>query len=91
VLATALAFGKPTVLTDVGGFSEIAATGAGVLVPPDDPTALRGAMRELLADPTARERLASAARSAAAGPYSWDEAARRTTSLYRHLFGGRVR
>ena len=37
VLATALAFAKPTVLSDVGGFGEVAAQGAAVLVPPDDP------------------------------------------------------
>ena len=34
VLATALAFGKPSVLTDVGGFREVADAGAARLVPP---------------------------------------------------------
>ena len=34
VLATALAFGKPTVVSDVGGFGEVAAAGAARLVPP---------------------------------------------------------
>ncbi len=87
VLATALAFGKPVVLSDIGGFGEVAATGAGRLVPPDDPAALRAALQELLADPAARERLATAAAAAAAGPYSWTEAARRTLSLYRSLTG----
>jgi glycosyltransferase involved in cell wall biosynthesis len=85
VLATALAFGKPTVLTDVGGFSEVAATGAAALVPPDDPAALHETLRVLLADAAARDRLAAAARAAAAGPYSWDEAARRTVELYNEL------
>jgi glycosyltransferase involved in cell wall biosynthesis len=85
VLATALAFGKPSVLTDIGGFGEIAATGAGELVPPDDPAALSEALRTLLADPPARERLAAAARAAAAGPYSWAAAARATAALYSEL------
>jgi glycosyltransferase involved in cell wall biosynthesis len=85
VLATALAFGKPTVLSDIGGFAELAATGAAGLVPPDDPAALRAAVSGLLGDPAARARLATAARAAAAGPYSWDEAARRTLALYRDL------
>jgi glycosyltransferase involved in cell wall biosynthesis len=85
VLATALAFGKPVVLTDVGGFSEIADTGAALLVPPDDPGALREALSSLLEDPGARELMAAAATAAAAGPYSWDEAARRTLELYRTL------
>jgi glycosyltransferase involved in cell wall biosynthesis len=85
VLATALAFGKPVVLTDVGGFTEVAETGAALLVPPDDPDALREALVSLIEDPGARERLARAATAAAAGPYSWDEAARRTLELYRRL------
>ena len=58
VLATALAFGKPVVLTDVGGFGEVAATGAARLVAPDDPSALRGALRELIGSPDERGQLA---------------------------------
>jgi glycosyltransferase involved in cell wall biosynthesis len=85
VLATALAFGKPVVLTEVGGFPELAATGAARLVAPDDPGALREALTGLIGDPVARERLSAAARAAAAGPYSWKEAARRTLELYRTL------
>jgi glycosyltransferase involved in cell wall biosynthesis len=87
VLATALAFGKPLVISDVGSFSELASTGAARLVPPRDPAALREALAELLADRSARERLADAARAAAMGPYSWREAARRTLALYRDLAG----
>jgi glycosyltransferase involved in cell wall biosynthesis len=85
VLATALAFGKPLVISDVGSFSELASIGAARLVPPGDPGALREALSELLADRSARERLADGARAAAAGPYSWAEAARRTLALYRDL------
>jgi glycosyltransferase involved in cell wall biosynthesis len=85
VLATALAFGKPVVLTDIGGFREVADTGAALLVPPDDPVALREALSSLIDDPGARERMAAAATAAAAGPYSWHEAARRTLELYRTL------
>ncbi|MBV9798587.1 MAG: glycosyltransferase family 4 protein [Solirubrobacterales bacterium] len=89
VLATALAFAKPVVLSDVGGFGEAASEGAGVLVPPGDADALRSALAALLSDPERRERLAAAAAAAAAGPYSWDEAARRTLAVYRELVGGR--
>jgi glycosyltransferase involved in cell wall biosynthesis len=89
VLATALAFAKPTVLSDVGGFGEVAATGAAVLVPPGDAGALREALLGLLGDPERRVRLAAAAAAAAAGPYSWDEAGRRTLALYRELAGAR--
>lgn len=85
VLATALAFGTPSILSDVGGFPEVAATGAARLAPPGDRTALAEALSELLGDPTERERLAEAARAAAAGPYSWREAARRTLALYQTM------
>jgi glycosyltransferase involved in cell wall biosynthesis len=85
VLYTALAFGKPLVLSSVGGFPEVAVTGAARLVPAEDPGALAAALAELCTDPAARERLAAAARAAAAGPYSWDSVAAQTLSLYEEL------
>lgn len=85
VLYTALAFGKPMVLSDVGGFGEVAAHGAARLVPPGDERALAVTLRELLQDAGERAELAEAARRAASGPYSWDTAAERTLTLYRRL------
>ena len=85
VLFTALAFGKPIVVTDVGGFGEVAATGAARLVPPGDAGSLSSAIGELLGDPEARAELAAAAAAAAAGPYSWDAVAASTLELYREL------
>jgi glycosyltransferase involved in cell wall biosynthesis len=87
VLATALAFGKPLVVSDVGGFSEVAALGAARLVPPGDRGTLAHAIRALLTDPGERTRLAAFARAAADGPYSWDGAAAATAALYRELAG----
>jgi glycosyltransferase involved in cell wall biosynthesis len=89
VLYTGLAFGKPLVLSAVGGFPEVAETGAARLVETGDTAALAAALRELIADPAAREELAAAARAAAAGPFSWDEAARLTLELYRELLEAR--
>jgi glycosyltransferase involved in cell wall biosynthesis len=89
VLATALAFAKPVVLSDVGGFGEVAATGAGVLVEPGDVASLSAALGRLLGDETERSRLAQAARAAAEGPYSWDQAALKTLDVYRGLTGTR--
>ncbi|HEX5928453.1 MAG TPA: glycosyltransferase family 4 protein [Solirubrobacterales bacterium] len=89
VLYTGLAFGKPLVLSAVGGFPEVAATGAGRLVPPGDVAALAATLAELVADEGARAELAAAATRAAAGPFSWDEAARRTLDLYRELIEAR--
>jgi glycosyltransferase involved in cell wall biosynthesis len=85
VLFTALAFGKPLLLSDVGGFPEIAATGAARTVPAGDPAALREKLRELLDDPVTRAEMAERARRAAAGPYSWDTVARGTLDLYELL------
>jgi glycosyltransferase involved in cell wall biosynthesis len=85
VLAAALGTGRASVLSDIGGFSEVAATGAAWLVPPGDADALHHALAELVGDPAQRERLAAAALAAAHGPYSWDQAARATLSLYERV------
>jgi glycosyltransferase involved in cell wall biosynthesis len=85
VLAAALGAGRATVLSDIGGFSEVAATGAGRLVPPGDSEALRRVLVELVGDPDQRARLGVAALAAAQGPYSWQEAARATLALYERV------
>lgn len=85
VLYTALAFGKPLLLSAVGGFTEIADHGAARLVPPADPQALGAALGDLIDDPAELERLGRAAQAAAAGPYSWDRAAHETLALYEEL------
>lgn len=85
VLFTALAFGAPLLLSAVGGFPEVAETGAAELVAPGDPAALHDALVRLLADPAARDRLAAAARTAAATTYSWDRVADRHRHVYRAL------
>jgi glycosyltransferase involved in cell wall biosynthesis len=85
VLYTGLAFGKPLILSAVGGFPEVAATGAGRLVAPGDVAALAAALEELAGDAGARAELAAAAQHAAAGPFSWEQAARLTLDLYREL------
>jgi glycosyltransferase involved in cell wall biosynthesis len=88
VLFAGLAFGKPMVLSGVGGFRELVEEhGAGRLVPPGDPAALAESIAALLADPGERERLAGRARAAAAGPYSWDSVAERTLAVYEEVLG----
>ena len=82
VLATALAFGRPIVASDVGGFGEV---GALRLVAPGDPQALGDALQRLIDEPDARAQLATAALDAAQGPYSWEAAAAGTLDLYERL------
>ena len=85
VIATALAFGAPLLVSDVGGFGEVAAAGAARLVPAGDSEQLGAALAALLADAGERERLSAAARSLAAGPWSWRAVAERTRALYASL------
>jgi glycosyltransferase involved in cell wall biosynthesis len=89
VLYTGLAFGKPLVLSAVGGFPEVAETGAARLVPPGDVSALAAALDDLVGDEATRGELAAAATEAAAGPYSWEESARLHLDLYRELIEAR--
>lgn len=85
VLFTALAFGRPLLLTDVGGFPEMAATGAARVVAAGDPGALHDALEQLIGDPGELARMATAAQRACAGEYSWTAIARRTLGLYERL------
>jgi glycosyltransferase involved in cell wall biosynthesis len=91
VLATALAFGTPLLLSDVGGFPEVARTGAARCVPAGDADALRRELRGLLGDPDARALMRLRARAAAEGPYSFETAARATLELYESLLAARRR
>ena len=87
VLFTALAFAKPLLLSDVGGFVEVARTGAARTFPAGDAGALHDALRGLLADPGELSEMSERARRAAGGAYSWDAIARSTIALYRELAG----
>jgi glycosyltransferase involved in cell wall biosynthesis len=59
----ALAVGTPVIATAVGGVPEVVRDGSnGLLVPPNDASALALAMRTILVDDTLRERLASEAK-----------------------------
>jgi glycosyltransferase involved in cell wall biosynthesis len=84
VLATALGHGRPAVVTDVGGLPDaIRNFGAGRVVPPEDPAALAGAIRELL-EPDALA-AAFAGAEAARRELSWDAAAAAHESVYREV------
>jgi glycosyltransferase involved in cell wall biosynthesis len=86
VLFTALAFGKPLLLTRVGGFTEIADDhGAALAVAPDDLTAIARGVTELLNDQARRDQLATQAAALAAGEFAWSSIARRTLALYESL------
>ena len=82
----ALAFGKAMLMSDVGGFPEVAAAGRRAnLRRQATPTPSPGRSTELLDDPAAREALGAKALAAAAGPYSWDAIAAQHIALYEGL------
>jgi glycosyltransferase involved in cell wall biosynthesis len=85
VLFTALAFGTPLLLSDVGGFSELADTGAAQTVPAGDAGALHEALVRLLGDPAELDALGERARHAAANEYAWESIGRSTLALYESL------
>lgn len=85
VAFTALGAGVPLLLSDVGGFPEIAATGAARTVPAEDPLALAGALGELVGDPAALAAMGDRARAAVAQEYAWEQIAARTLGLYESL------
>jgi glycosyltransferase involved in cell wall biosynthesis len=85
VLFTALGFGVPLVLTDVGGFPDIAAAGAAALVTPGDPRALHDELVALLADPARRATLRTSAVRLADERHGWDAIARAHLDLYGTL------
>jgi glycosyltransferase involved in cell wall biosynthesis len=79
----ALASGVPVVAHRRGIFPELlAATGGGVLVPPEQPGALAAALIELLSDPERRERLGRTGRGAVHARFSDDAMAAATVAIY---------
>jgi len=84
VAREALAYGRPVVATRVGGLPEAVEDGVtGLLVPPNDPAALRAALTRLLGDKELRERLGAAARERARTQFSHEAAAAALVELYR--------
>ncbi len=90
VLVEAMAAGLPVVASDIPGYREVVRDGVeGLLVHPNDPTALAGAVSRVLADPTLATALAEAGRVRAES-YSWDVVVPQVEAVYdRALEGAR--
>lgn len=82
VAIEALRGGTPVVASDTGGLAEIVRHGVeGLLVPPSDPVALAGAIRELLVDPDRRDAMSAAARRRA-HDFTVDDIVDRVEAVY---------
>jgi L-malate glycosyltransferase len=84
----------PTIVSDVGGNSELVEDGVtGLLVPPADSSALSAAMLRLLRDPSLARQMGQAGYEFAAKNFSFERLVREVDSLYTELLqrgGGNV-
>jgi glycosyltransferase involved in cell wall biosynthesis len=89
VVLEAMAAGLPLVATPVGAIPEAVRDGEeGLLVPPRDLPALRGALGRLIDDPALRADLGGRARARAEALYSQTAVVRLLASLYAELLPG---
>jgi glycosyltransferase involved in cell wall biosynthesis len=86
VIAEAMQAGCAVVASAHGGATELVADGvSGLLVPPDDPEALAGAISRLLDDPATRRRLGEAGRARIAAHFSLAASVEAVDRLYRGI------
>lgn len=81
----AMAAGTPVVASNAGSLPEVVGD-AGILLPPDDPSAWAGALGRLAGDPQLRESMVAAGRRRAA-QFSWEAAAAKTIAVYDAVLG----
>jgi colanic acid/amylovoran biosynthesis glycosyltransferase len=83
VLVEALARGVPVVATDIVGIPELVRNGeTGLLVPPDDPTALAAAIARLVRDPALARELAAGGRALVAERFDPSRSVRRLRAVF---------
>lgn len=79
-------YGRPLLVSDVGGLAELVADGSGELVAPRDPALLAERVVELLGDRPRLDRLAEAGRRSVAATSGWEKVGEITVDAYaRHL------
>jgi glycosyltransferase involved in cell wall biosynthesis len=83
VCAEAMAYGRPVVASAVGGLLDLVVDGeTGLLVPPRDVQALRGALERLVRDRRLRRRLGEAGRERARRHFAWPAVTSATIDAY---------
>ncbi len=90
VVATAYAFGKPVIVTRVGGLPEMVVQGkTGLVIPPNDAKALARAMRTLVANPGRLRRMGRLAYSISRSRWSCERMAGLHRSMYEKVLRAR--
>jgi glycosyltransferase involved in cell wall biosynthesis len=85
-LIQAMLVGLPCVTTHVGSIAELAIhESTALVVPAEDPGALRAALERLIADPALGGRLGEAARKHCAERYSYEVMLDRMEAVYRRV------
>ena len=88
----AMARGRPVVASDVGGLAEaVGHEQCGLLVPPGDARALRGALERLLNDPALARRLGEAGATRAAERFDAETQVAAYEALYREILAESAR
>lgn len=86
VLVEAMACGVPVVATTAGAIPEVVEHGVtGLLVPPDDPEALAGAMNSLLSDPNRMKAMGARGKQRVEKYFTWDKVAERVIEGYHKI------
>lgn len=86
IVIEAMAMETPVIASRVGGVPEIVADGeTGLLVPPQDPAALKHALTRLIADAALRERMGKAGRQRVEACFSLERNVQATQAMYSEL------
>ena len=82
--AEAMACGVPVISTTGGALPEVVGD-TGILVPPRNADALAAAIKQLLTDKQAQQRMSEAGRRRVKERFSWEQAARKTLQVYQEV------
>ncbi len=89
VLIEAMAHGRPVIACEVGGIPDVVRDGeTGLLVPPDEPAALAGAIERLCRDPAEARALGLRGKEWGARRFGWERIVDSLEALYRSVAVG---